>query len=135
MVFKLPREKSIRVVRVITFTVLAYCTVRYSALVIAMSEKTLNMLREVKVILSLLTRTVTELEIRLNPEVVSQAGDVTRVGLVDILEPLVKRIVTSTLSLKTCEQGIQFSQLGKQHGGRTPSSGQVNKLLNSFTIL
>ncbi len=60
-----------------------------------MSEETLNMLREVKVILWLLTRTVTELEIRLNPEVVAQAGDVPRVGLVDILEPLVKRIVTS----------------------------------------
>ncbi len=75
------------------------------------------MLREVKVILWLLTRTVTELEIRLNPEVASQAGDVPSVGLVDILEPLVQSIVTSTLSLKTCEQGIQFSQLGKQHRG------------------
>ncbi len=75
-----------------------------------MSEKTLNMLREVKVILSLLTRAVTELEIRLNPEVASQADDMPRVGLVDTLEPLVKTTVTSTLRLKTCKQGIQFSQ-------------------------
>ncbi len=59
----MPREKSIRIVRVTTLTIFAYCTVRYSALGIAMSEKTLNMLREVKVILSLLTRKVTELEI------------------------------------------------------------------------
>ncbi len=72
------------------------------------------MLREVKVVLSLLTRVVTELEIRLNPEVASQADDVSCVGLVEILEPLVKSTVTSTLRLKTCEQEIQFSQLGKQ---------------------
>ncbi len=75
------------------------------------------MLYEVKFILSLLTRKVTELEIRLNPEVASQVGDMPGVGLVDILEPLVKSTVTSTLRLKTCEQGIQFSQVGKQHGG------------------
>ncbi len=75
------------------------------------------MLREVKVILSLLTRTVTELEIRLNPEVVSQVDNGPWVGLVDTLEPLAKSSVTLTLSLKICEQGIQFSQLGRQHGG------------------
>ncbi len=75
------------------------------------------MLREVKVILSLLTRAVTELEIGLNPEVASQVDNVPRVGLVDTLEPLAKSSVTLTLSLKTCEQGIQFSQLGKKRGG------------------
>ncbi len=71
-----------------------------------MSEETLNMLREVKVILSLLTRVVTEFEIRLNPEVASQAGVVPKVGLVEILELLVQRIVTSTLRLKTCEHVV-----------------------------
>ncbi len=75
------------------------------------------MLREVKVILSLLTQEVAELEIRLNPEVASQTSAVPRVGLVDILEPLVKSTVTSTLRLKTCEQRIQSYQLGRQHGG------------------
>ncbi len=114
MVLNFPGLKNaIRVVRVVTVTVFAYCKVRYSALVIAMSEETLNMLREVKAILSLLIRKVTELEIRLNPEAAPQAGDVPSVGLVEILEPLVQRIVTSTLGLKTCEQGVQSSQLGK----------------------